>query len=668
MPTRPEQGLLDLIDRGDPFSATSDDGSMSLQVDTWIPCICAAIHDGHRMRDDLSSRCLLTPEERLREEDPHTGGLVSSMPITLVAHDSRYEYDLNRPLAQCVSKKAWGRMVWRKQPTQRQHTRSRARHSSFYAVLDALVAAVEKRFGACLVMDVHSYNMGRQDASAPTFNLGTSQIDMDRWGGVINRLSSSLGSMELPGLPVSVKKDTVFQGRGYLIAHINARFTDTLVIPTEVGKVFMDEETCETYPLVLEALATGFKYAASDTAAYFSRKHTRRARTRRLDMLSSGIDDNLRDVDIALYKLAQNLETLMYVSPVNTPAARRAYERNGRTPQFIYKPLDLDPYRFRAMLYRLPVESIADPEIQRLYHAVIDSLAGRIDLLTSVDSERFVYNSLRHYGEPDEQDIANAKFILHATAHLEPEPEATITAPVAQQILKAQAEAWGMECRVERSRRLVAKALVDNYRRTLVINSDAMFTETQVQALAHHELGVHMATTLNARKQPLRIFSLGMPLNTLTQEGLAILAEFLSGNLTLDRLRGLALRVVAVKLMLRFHDFNQTAHTLIEEYGISVADAFNLSVRVHRGGGFSKDYLYLRGLREAYACWTTRSLETLLVGKTSLTWHSLIDELRARDVVKQPSFVPKVFTEPVEPDPVVAFVVQSIQATRRSVL
>jgi uncharacterized protein (TIGR02421 family) len=667
MPTPPEQILLDLIERGEPFDAMSDDGAIALRVDAWVPCVGIALHHGHRLRKELQERCRLDFRERLYEEDPLTGDLIAALPITLVAHDSRYEYDLNRPLARCIYEHAWGKQVWQRPPTRRQREGSHAKHRAFYRVVEALVAAIERRFGACLVLDTHSYNMGRHGPAAPIFNLGTSQIDMERWAPVVDELRRLLLAVELPGRQVDCHLDTVFQGRGYLIAHVNARFTDSLVIPFEVGKVFMDEESGEPYPLIFEALAAGLKRAFGDTAAFFARRHTRRRRSRRHDMLASAVDPALLDVDKELSRLARGVETLMYVSPINVAAARRRFLRRGEEPVFDYRPFEHDPYRFRALLYRLPVEKIADPEIQQLYHAVMDSLATRIDLITSVGSDRFLYNSLRYYGEPDDQDVANARFILHATAHLEEEPEPAMDAGEARRRLQEIAAAWDMPCRVERSRRIVAKALVNNTRRTLYLNATATFTETQLQALAQHELGVHMATTLNARQQRLRIFSLGLPVNTLTQEGLAILAEYLAGHLTLRRLRDLALRVVAIDAMLRHGDFTRTVQLLTDRHGLARGAAFDLAVRVHRGGGLTKDYLYLRGLREAHACWQERSLDTLMVGKTSLVWLPLLDELRARELVSPPRYLPAVFTAPVEPDPVVAFVVRSIQAPRRSV-
>ena len=51
---------------------------------------------------------------------------------------------------------------------------------------------------------------------------------------------------------------------------------------------------------------------------------------------------------------------------------------------------------------------------------------------------------------------------------------------------------------------------------------------------------------MNALEHPLKIFLHGFPGNEETQEGLAVFSEYMSGNLTLKRLKELAYRVMAV--------------------------------------------------------------------------------------------------------------------------
>jgi len=88
---------------------------------------------------------------------------------------------------------------------------------------------------------------------------------------------------------------------------------------------------------------------------------------------------------------------------------------------------------------------------------------------------------------------------------------------------------------------MLANALVSGSR--VKINSAAHITTDELEALAHHEMGVHLLTTLT-----LKVLSLGCPANTNTQEGLAILCEYLSGHFSIKRLRTLALRVLAERI------------------------------------------------------------------------------------------------------------------------
>ena len=63
------------------------------------------------------------------------------------------------------------------------------------------------------------------------------------------------------------------------------------------------------------------------------------------------------------------------------------------------------------------------------------------------------------------------------------------------------------------------------------MNTNFMMNQKDVNLLVHHEIGVHMLTTINATLQPLKIWRLGMPANTKTQEGLAVYGEFLSATM-----------------------------------------------------------------------------------------------------------------------------------------
>lgn len=232
--------------------------------------------------------------------------------------------------------------------------------------------------------------------------------------------------------------------------------------------------------------------------------------------------------------------------------------------------------------------------------------------------------------------------------------------------MKDAATAWGMRCKIETSTKLVASAMVSNSRKSVMIAKNLQVSDIEANALVHHELGVHMATTLNASSQVLKVFSLGLPGNTLTQEGLAILNEYQSGNMTLDRLNGLALRVLAVREMLNQNDFRHTYSFLLEEHHLSKNQAFTLAVRVHRGGGFTKDYLYLNGVSTALEEAKRHDIKNLYVGKTGFQYLPIINEMVDRQLVSTPKYYPKYIDNAVPESPVLEYLMGCIRPSRRS--
>ncbi|AKP74341.2 N-formylglutamate amidohydrolase [Piscirickettsia salmonis] len=637
-----EQQVLQALKAGEAFEGVLEGGSLSICVREYVPYVCTAIHAGHQLRQELIDYCNLDAAQRLQEEDPYTDQLIDSLPIALIAKDSRYEYDLNRAPDACIYDQAWGETVWSQPLSEQNKKTSLSKHEQYYRILGALLKSIEQRFGGCLLIDVHSYNWQiRQHVKAPVFNLGTSQLDTKRWNHILTAFEKKLAHIELPNLDVSIGRNTVFAGKGYQATFISKHASNTLIIPLEIKKIFMDEETGEVFPLVLEKLQEGLYSAVLDTAVCFNEK-LKRSKLKRVDLLHSEIEPIVITVDRGLYSLAKGMETLRYVNPINIQQEKKRVFANRRyNPEFRYRQLRLDPYDFREKLYSLPVSQIQDPMLRGLYRAVVDNYAIKIELLASVGTPHFLYNSLRYYGEPTAKDIANARFILHAgLLQGEDSVETNISAEEAKGTFEQAVLDYGFtDCQVIVSTRIVAKAMVDNSRRALLINRNAQFSALEIAALIHHELGVHLVTTMNALVQPLSVFRLGLPGDTYTQEGLAVLSEYLSGNINLHRLKQLSLRVVAVDMMVNGMSFSSIFNYLIEEHKITLDESFNLTMRVFRGGGFTKDYLYLSGLRDLAAFSQTRDVSPLLIGKTGLQFIDTLDSLLERQIVLRPQYI-----------------------------
>lgn len=662
MQKRSEADIIAAIQAGELFECQTEDGALAIKIEAYVPSVCTALHAGHQFRSSLQDFCHLTEAERLYEEDPFTDQLIAAMPITLVAMDSRYEYDLNRPLATCIYKTAWGKKVWQKAMPPRERQISVAKHQQFYRILDALLRRIEKQFKVALVFDVHSYNHLRIEGESPTFNLGTEQLDRDRWSAVLEKSIKRLQRIELPNLPVTAATNHVFYGRGYLAAHVNSRYENTLVLPLEIKKVYLDELSGRPYPIVLNSLRQQFKDCLTDVSAFFARRYTSKKRSKSSDMLAEKMDPAILNVDSRLYHVAKGLDTLQYINPINLQSEKKRFfrERGNYEPQFRYKPLQLDPYLFREQLYRLPVDSIRDPGIQALYRDVIDNLSGKIDMLVSIGQREFVYTSLKYYGEPSSADEKNANYLLHCADYEAPDSGQLNQQALIERFTSAAAD-WNMPCKVEVSNRLVASAMVSNSRKTVMLAKGLSLPEKEAEALINHELGVHMATSLNAASQRLKVFTLGLPGNTLAQEGLAILNEYHSGNMTLQRLKGLALRVMAVKEMLRGSGFRHTFSYLMEEHGMAPEEAFKLCVRVHRGGGFTKDYLYLNGVSQALSLYEQQDISSLYVGKTGFAYLPIINEMIDRQLVKAPDYCPAWLKNPRPSGPVLDYLMHCIR-------
>ncbi len=252
--------IIQRIKNETPFEAVSDDYSFVVKIEEYVPYLCTAVHDGHQFRKSLWENCLRTEYQRWYEEDPCTRAMVQSHPIVIAGLDSRFEYDLNREPDKAIYDDAWGEKLWENPLSEEERSLSLDKHRAFYDVIDALVGQIEKKYGKAIVFDMHSYNWKRWDRAVPTWNLGTTNIDNDRYGESVTSWSQKLGSMSLPnGIESSSGINDTFQGNGYLLKYITENFNDTLVLATEIAKIYCDEETGIIYPEVVRSVEDHLK-------------------------------------------------------------------------------------------------------------------------------------------------------------------------------------------------------------------------------------------------------------------------------------------------------------------------------------------------------------------------------------------------------------------------
>jgi len=350
-------------------------------------------------------------------------------------------------------------------------------------------------------------------------------------------------------------------------------------------------------------------------------------------------------IDARLTEIERSVNLLVNVTPVNAADAWADFERSdfGTAPTLRLRPLDFEPDLVRRDLYELRVEDVDDPALHTLFRAKRDEIARQITALEDRDTSRFVYGGLQLYGTVA-APLAHAAQELLDTIPAQAPSTQTVTAGAFAEAAEAEFDRYravypDFPVRVE-VRADISELMVSFGR--LLIPASAASRADRVEPLLHHEVGTHVVTYQNGARQPLTLLTIGLPGYDETQEGLAVLAEYLTGGLDPRRLRVLAARVVAVGMMLDGATFLDIFESLRADHSIPTRTAWSIAIRVVVGGGSVKDAIYLRGISRILDALAEGSrLDVLLVGKLALDHIPLVQDLLDREVLQPPWIRPR---------------------------
>ncbi|MDX1760248.1 MAG: flavohemoglobin expression-modulating QEGLA motif protein [Arenibacter algicola] len=342
---------------------------------------------------------------------------------------------------------------------------------------------------------------------------------------------------------------------------------------------------------------------------------------------------NVFAIDGNLDRLVKKIELLTYLNPLNIEKEKHRFfsSKYVDEPIFKYKKLQFDPYKLNRLFFSQRLERIKDEQIRKFYQEVVYYYANMIQCIETIgQNKKFYYNSLRVYGTPTEKDVQNARFILHLADEPDTEDMEKIYTPEdAKVYFEEFVQQYNFPLNISFSNSIAADAMVSNNTQSLLIKKNTIFSRNQLLTLANHEIGVHLVTTYNGMMQPLKVFSNGFPKNVETQEGLAVFSEYMSGALTLKRLKELAYRVLASDSLIKGYSFSDTFDMLHGQYKLDRNKAFIITMRVHRGGGFTKDRLYLSGLKKIYKRHKNGlSMDALLTGKVTMESEATINRFK----------------------------------------
>ena len=425
-----------------------------------------------------------------------------------------------------------------------------------------------------------------------------------------------------------------------LISVSEARKLNCFVIGLEVSSMYRSKDTGEIYPLALRRLHLGLSRALR-MAAYTFAHHQTTMRPKHFQALGKrALVKSVWEVDRQLAELDSLFNFLLLVTPVNVDQAWSLFKKYKfeKVPVLYYRLRPVDPAILKRKLYQIPIETIEDPVIANMLREKRSEINRKLTLLEDRNLPQFFYGSLQLYGGvSDELRTLAEKLLQKIRPHSQNGRKKEIVGAEAfvNRVLDEfeffKQQYPDMAAKVEIRDDIVGLMVVSG---NLLVNRNLSVPKTRVEALIQHEVGTHVLTYYNGKSQPFRQLFCGLPGYEELQEGLAVLTEYLVGGLSGPRLRLLAGRVMASHLLIQNASFLDTFRELNQNYGFNKRTSYIITVRTYRGGGLTKDAIYLRGLvRLMDYLRNGGDLETLFIGKIAFEQVPVIKELQWRSVL-----------------------------------
>ena len=351
-----------------------------------------------------------------------------------------------------------------------------------------------------------------------------------------------------------------------------------------------------------------------------------------------------RAIERSIANVAESFRFILDVTPVNAEDQRRAFLRGAvGEPRFVYRELEDDPMVLAKELAAIDLEAVEDAALRALLSAKHREVTVQLEMLRARGTADFRQLSEELYGAVGEDLKREAEAVLTRVPQPERRRGACVRAAEFADLAEAELAHYraiepDIGAHVE-IRPDVAGVMVSNS--TLLVSAATSIAPERVPALLQHEVGTHLLTQINGSFQPIEMMAAGLAGYEATQEGLAVLAEFIVGGLSRFRVRQLAARVLAVDRMVAGGSF-AAVHKALVRRGFSPNSAFTTTMRVFRSGGLTKDAIYLRGFLDVVKhLRDRRDLDLLWMGKLSIAELPVIENLLERGVLHPPRLRPR---------------------------
>lgn len=530
-----------------------------------------------------------------------------------------------------------------------------------------IAEAMSQQFGAFLVVEMWSAPDRDVAVAADTDDVEPTELRPDfvlssrvphASQRMLETLRRSLQRISILGQPATVQVDRAAAahppGLAYVLKSRDAVRFGCAAIGVRVRPIYRDYESGELFPAVVRSLKRGVGRALKQTFFTFAKSRTTAKPEHYYSLGRRAMVKAVWDVDRRLSEISDSFDFLLQVTPVNAEAAWREFRRSRfqLVPRVYYPPLAVEPERLKRSLHEVRIENIEDPTLGDLFRQRQDELDRKITMLRDIDTPRFLLGSRQVFGEVDDELLSLSRDLL------------------SQLPARSRAESRGGRLTAhefaQRARREIEhyRAQLPSFMATATVRDDmfsgllcsggsllighkTLIPARRVEALLQHEVGTHLVTYYNGLAQPFQQLHSGFAGYDALQEGLAVLTEYLVGGMSIPRMRVLAARVLAVHMMIEGAEFIDTFRTLDGGFQFSQRVAYTITMRTYRGGGLTKDAVYLQGLVEILEYLRRGGqLDPLFVGKIAAEHIPLIQELQHRKVLKPPALRPRFLDMP----------------------
>lgn len=590
-------------------------------------------------------RTLLSQGKRVRYTLPQDGRLHIDRPLPFLCVYRRPAVGPDPGTDQLVTGEAahliaWGDLQYK---------------SILSTLVKTITATLAEQFNAFLIIEV--WTASAEPASnaklvglRPGFKIITSHVRPPT--STIEALAKALRRVkiqrEVATVEIIDRKKRSPTAMPMLVSSVDARKLNCYVLGLEIAPIYQNSKSNDIYPMVLRTLHRGLARAFRRAFFDFSQTQTTYRPPNYLALGRRALVKSVWNVDKQLAEISNAFEFLLQVTPVNPELAWRQFKRQRfeQPPIFYYRPLPVDPALLKRKLFRVSIERVEDPTLAYLFREKRHELDRQLTMLSDRGSRRFLYGSLQLFGGVSDELERLAIDILK---HISPRSHESS----GRHYLNAAAFAERATQEIDYYRQfypyLSAKVQVRDdiaglmvSRGNLLISQQSRIPASRVEALIQHEVGTHLLTYFNGRAQPFQQLYTGLAGYEELQEGIAVLAEYLVGGLSRPRLRLLAGRVIAAKRLIEGATFVDTFRELYRTYGFAQRTAFTVTMRIYRGGGLTKDAIYLRGLVEVLQYIKGGGqLDPLFVGKIAADHIPIIKELQWRQVLRPTPLYPR---------------------------